>query len=130
MLYVCSLIILRPPRPTRTETLCPYTRRFRSNLQSGAGAGCAAVDTYCDIENVIGRQYGDVIIGSSVAGATLDGNGGDDTIVVNASNTTVIGGAGSDTVSYANAAAAVRSEERRVGKECVSTCRSRWSPYH
>src|SRR6056297_3359329 len=27
-------------------------------------------------------------------------------------------------------AAAVRSEERRVGKECVSTCRSRWSPDH
>src|SRR3546814_15817550 len=27
--------------------------------------------------------------------------------------------------SYGN-----RSEERRVGKECVSTCRSRWSPYH
>src|SRR3546814_5824479 len=26
--------------------------------------------------------------------------------------------------------AALRSEERRVGKECVSTCRSRWSPYH
>src|SRR3546814_14793429 len=25
---------------------------------------------------------------------------------------------------------ALRSEERRVGKECVSTCRSRWSPYH
>ena len=23
-----------------------------------------------------------------------------------------------------------RSEERRVGKECVSLCRSRWSPYH
>src|SRR3546814_15144801 len=23
-----------------------------------------------------------------------------------------------------------RSEERRVGKECVSTCRTRWSPYH
>src|SRR3546814_12791388 len=29
----------------------------------------------------------------------------------------------------ANASEA-RSEERRVGKECVSTCRSRWSPYH
>src|SRR3546814_19916476 len=28
------------------------------------------------------------------------------------------------------AAFGVRSEERRVGKECVSTCRSRWSPYH
>src|SRR3546814_11985488 len=24
----------------------------------------------------------------------------------------------------------IRSEERRVGKECVGTCRSRWSPYH
>src|SRR3546814_19046908 len=29
----------------------------------------------------------------------------------------------------ADAAAQARSEERRVGKECVSTCRSRWSPY-
>src|SRR3546814_10446220 len=28
------------------------------------------------------------------------------------------------------AAQSSRSEERRVGKECVSTCRSRWSPYH
>src|SRR3546814_4403688 len=27
-------------------------------------------------------------------------------------------------------ASADRSEERRVGKECVRTCRSRWSPYH
>src|SRR3546814_12667130 len=27
-------------------------------------------------------------------------------------------------------AEAFRSEERRVGKECVSTCRYRWSPYH
>src|SRR3546814_4639344 len=29
-----------------------------------------------------------------------------------------------------SAQSAGRSEERRVGKECVSTCRSRWSPYH
>ena len=29
-----------------------------------------------------------------------------------------------------SAAAAVRSEERRVGKECCLVCRSRWSPYH
>src|SRR3546814_14163060 len=32
-----------------------------------------------------------------------------------------------DTARYARAE---RSEERRVGKECVSTCRSRWAPYH
>src|SRR3546814_12673400 len=30
----------------------------------------------------------------------------------------------------ARASGTIRSEERRVGKECVSTCRSRWSPYH
>src|SRR3546814_17121477 len=31
--------------------------------------------------------------------------------------------------SSSNLSSASRSEERRVGKECVSTCRSRWSPY-
>src|SRR3546814_1609192 len=31
---------------------------------------------------------------------------------------------------YSWSSAVCRSEERRVGKECVSTCRSRWSPYH
>src|SRR3546814_7744633 len=39
-----------------------------------------------------------------------------------------------DVVTYTPASgyygADSRSEERRVGKECVSTCRSRWSPYH
>src|SRR3546814_19404452 len=32
--------------------------------------------------------------------------------------------------SYRDVSASLRSEERRVGKECVSTCRSRWSPVH
>src|SRR3546814_2349266 len=31
---------------------------------------------------------------------------------------------------FRRAMSELRSEERRVGKECVSTCRSRWSPYH
>src|SRR3546814_619857 len=34
------------------------------------------------------------------------------------------------TPTNVNAPGRIRSEERRVGKECVSTCRSRWSPYH
>src|SRR3546814_10881830 len=35
------------------------------------------------------------------------------------------------TAAFARVLAGIgRSEERRVGKECVSTCRSRWSPYH
>src|SRR3546814_16449448 len=33
-------------------------------------------------------------------------------------------------LSFGKFMAEQRSEERRVGKECVSTCRSRWSPYH
>src|SRR3546814_11905907 len=33
-------------------------------------------------------------------------------------------------IAVAHALAQERSEERRVGKECVSTCRSRWSPYN
>src|SRR3546814_12468400 len=37
---------------------------------------------------------------------------------------------GGATVERAVATGFDRSEERRVGKECVSTCRSRWSPYH
>src|SRR3546814_3092765 len=35
-----------------------------------------------------------------------------------------------DIVLEAIDADVIRSEERRVGKECVRTCRSRWSPYH
>src|SRR3546814_12185678 len=33
-------------------------------------------------------------------------------------------------LALGNKVPSMRSEERRVGKECVSTCRSRWSPYH
>src|SRR3546814_20835080 len=35
-----------------------------------------------------------------------------------------------DRPDHVSAYALDRSEERRVGKECVRTCRSRWSPYH
>ena len=40
-----------------------------------------------------------------------------------------IGGVGIN-LAIQDAVAAARSEERRVGKECLSVCRSRWSPYH
>src|SRR3546814_9497223 len=41
-----------------------------------------------------------------------------------------LGQQASDLNSANGAIISTRSEERRVGKECVSTCRSRWSPYH
>src|SRR3546814_11049513 len=37
---------------------------------------------------------------------------------------------GRDIITALAVGSEIRSEERRVGKECVSTCRSRWSPYH
>src|SRR3546814_11682475 len=37
---------------------------------------------------------------------------------------------GARDLALADHARILRSEERRVGKECVSTCRSRWSPYN
>src|SRR3546814_17131644 len=40
------------------------------------------------------------------------------------------GGATSNQAKGSAQQAGRRSEERRVGKECVSTCRSRWSPFH
>src|SRR3546814_16209739 len=39
-------------------------------------------------------------------------------------------GTGTDVAIESSDITLVRSEERRVGKECVSTCRSRWSSYH
>src|SRR3546814_3297691 len=43
--------------------------------------------------------------------------------VITFSNDVSVAGGGTYVLGY-------RSEERRVGKECVSTCRSRWYPYH
>src|SRR3546814_15081957 len=42
----------------------------------------------------------------------------------------MIGRAGAEAIADQPVFPTERSEERRVGKECVSTCRSRWSPYH
>src|SRR3546814_12070911 len=42
----------------------------------------------------------------------------------------LLGGPAGRPVRFSETLPQGRSEERRVGKECVSTCRSRWSPYH
>src|SRR3546814_15120649 len=47
-----------------------------------------------------------------------------------ANKTEVLRAAAKELVRDVPAPRVTRSEERRVGKECVSTCRSRWSPYH
>src|SRR3546814_18842279 len=103
-------MLLRPPRPTRTDTLFPYTTLFRSvrailreklaiTLNLVRYDRARADDAHVACKDILQlRQF----IKARLAQYAADR--GDPGIV--------------------------RSEERRVGKECVSTCRSRWSPYH
>src|SRR3546814_12148202 len=108
-------MIRRPPISTRTYPLFPYTTLFRSGvdrpLQLALGAERHARLHLSDIgiEN----------IGVPAAGP------GQNLAVDEMFYIAHIGNSCLPTLGPAE-----RSEERRVGKECVSTCRSRWSPYH
>src|SRR3546814_13199069 len=99
MYLVFFLMIRRPPRSTRADTLFPYTTLFRSDE-----AGQVAVEVKAG-HNVASAFKG--------VKAAIHQNHG----LLTASRHSI-------------EAAAFRSEERRGGKECVSTCSSRWSPYH
>src|SRR3546814_14022321 len=79
-------------------------------------------------------------VAARAAGDQVVARPGVDRVIAFLAQNDVISAAGIDRVIAARAAAFlrqfriicadIRSEERRVGKECVSTCRSRWSPYH
>src|SRR3546814_19366132 len=113
-------MIRPPPISTRTYTLFPYTTLFRSLLLG------PVVCSY-ELDRVLAS--GDLIRGHDLYTPIL-----------------ILVALGALTKSaqfpfhfwlpHAMAAPTPvsaylhRSEERRVGKECVSTCRSRWSPYH
>src|SRR3546814_18509802 len=99
-------MIRRPPRSTRTDTLFPYTTLFRSGIWQIRRALCPFV-----AERLAHRCIG-LLEQGQIAGVLRE------TI-----------GVGKET-SFRMPAGLPdrRSEERRVGKECVSTCRSRWSP--
>src|SRR3546814_11606108 len=107
-----------PPGSTRTHTLCPYTPRFRSlfvrttRSVQRAAAGEALVTPARSIEAQIAGVR-------EIASAASTGETGRVTVG--------FGGTGGYTVL---SALTRRSEERRVGKECVSTCRLRGSPFH
>src|SRR3546814_12517374 len=101
-------MILRPPRSTRTDTLFPYTTLFRSRRlgeEREQRHSLMARRTHRELQ-----------------------------LRIHASAECVGHGRGVVEKQKVEAArcfeAPGRSEERRGGKECVSTCRSRWSPYH
>src|SRR3546814_11143169 len=99
-------MIRRPPRSTLTDTLFPYTPLFRSLFADDlAGRRGACSNSIFALLLAIGFD-----------------------LLGQLRNRYVIAGNGRQLLRYPLRGA--RSEERRVGKECVSTCRSRWSPYH
>src|SRR3546814_12908369 len=107
----------RPPRSTRTDTLFPYTTLFRSKgevvgLLGPNGAG--KTTCFYSIMGLVKPDAGRIM---------LDGA---DITALPMYRRAILG------LGYLPQATSIfrgmtRSEERRVGKVCVSTCRSRWS---
>src|SRR3546814_13480558 len=113
-------MIRRPPRSTRTDTLFPYTTLFRSWAVAPPRSG--ATPHYITVR----RGYLFMKTKLFLCGAALCA------LSLPAVAAPV---AAAQAAATADAAAPVsdlvsRSAERRVGKECVSTFRSRWSPFH
>src|SRR3546814_19746534 len=111
-------MIRRPPRSTRTDTLYPYTTLFRSarqgNVRPAPPVGRGAKRPYANLESAWGLCLCPPRVGRDAA-----------------SNPTSVYGVPGHLYRVALVRHGfIRSEERRVGKGCVSTCRSWWSPYH
>src|SRR3546814_19433044 len=103
------LIIRRPPRSTRTDTLFPYTTLFRSF------ATAYTTDSYQV------AAHASEIWADGIGGVAIAGPGGSRLYYKGLNDR--LGGT-------AHIYRGGRSEERRVGKKCVSACSSRWAPDH
>src|SRR3546814_14541651 len=104
-------MIRRPPRSTRTDTLFPYTTLFRS------------VPLKPEHRHHVQNMLTHLRLHFVIAGK------GNRPLVFGVAQVIAIALRKADQpASYLSNGS--RSVERRVGKECVSTCRSRWSPYH
>src|SRR3546814_13799862 len=114
-------MIRRPPRSTRTDTLFPYTTLFRS-LQKEAKKSPAYRKAMKMMPWVIAAVCVVAYFGLRLFSAV-------DVSAPIASREGVVQRAAA-MEKYVRYDDFMRSEERRVGKECVSTCRSRWSPSH
>src|SRR3546814_19193216 len=75
------------------------------------------------------RKRGDRILFEGAQGVLLDIDHGTYPFVTS-SNTIAGTAAGGSGLGPSSVGFVLRSDERRVGTECVSTCRSRWSPDH
>src|SRR3546814_12911873 len=113
-------MLRRPPRSTRPDTLFPYTTLFRS-LAAGEGQRGRILRGNLDQRHVL-RPLA-VVAGLQPRFLIFLDDIGDGLFLARGAGGAALIGVRREFLGY-------RSEERRVGKECVSTCRSRWSPYH
>src|SRR3546814_11897912 len=114
-------MIRRPPRSTRTDTLFPYTTLFRSHYL------WRAVNHEGEIlESYVTRKR-DKSAALTFLKKALKRHGRAEAIVTDGLRSYP---AAMRELGNLDRREMGRSEERRVGKECVSTCRSRCSAYH
>src|SRR3546814_14773042 len=136
IVLIFFLMICRHPRSTRTNPPFPYTTLFRSGGDSGERIEIVATDG----ESLAGYRVHLYSGGSSPGSANTYGSATVPTGSVSSCGGSVriatvaysgLQNGSNDAIALVDAGGAVvqflRSEERRVGKECVSTCRSRWS---
>src|SRR3546814_11804830 len=126
-------MIRRPPRSTRTDTLFPYTTLFRSDYMVVVVR--ELIDAFIEKGRLSVMQDFAVPVPLYVIADQLGVPRSHRDRFKEWSDSAVapLGLLLSDERKIECAKSAVemqhRSEERRVGKECVSTCRYRWSPY-
>src|SRR3546814_13072709 len=108
----------RPPSSTRTDTLFPYTTLFRS--PDATQVYCAHEYTQSNGRFALTVEPENAALAERMRAVDAAREQGLPTIPTSI-------GLERATNPFPRAG---RSEERRVGKECVSTCRSRWSPSH
>src|SRR3546814_13435220 len=113
-------MIRRPPRATRTDTLFPYTTLFRS-CQSQCLLSIGLLLNRNRTAITLG-VVAEVLIQSPTANRAGHPVSKPSRIAHSLHH---LEGAGS-----LRRFKEIRSEERRVGKKCVSTCSTRWSQYH
>src|SRR3546814_12203322 len=128
-------MIRRPPRSTRTDTLFPYTTLFRSDTRNGsgqlritgieqigpAGAVVAAFQTGESATLRLHYETLDTVADVHVGIQILDSQG---TCVLSLALTRYITEVILAGTGYVNCR--LSTEERRIGKVCVSTCTYRW----
>src|SRR3546814_17513509 len=110
----------------------PFPTRRSSDLLKGIGKDevAAVAGDLVEVESLYAAKKLIAALGSSLVEGRQNGLGYDtSSLSALRLNTGISGLERADVILLAGTNLR-RSEERRVGKECVSTCRSRWSPYH